>query len=471
MKNLNKLVLLALAVGTTTTAAPREAKAHQHLINDLYLASTRVKGTDILEKTESLRFGDLDNDGDADMCYAQGNYVRCQTHKEATCWFPNGSIVSTCEFSPELDPALGFAEYTMEAHFPFVVTSKMSYLDSLSLVDVDGDDDLDVCLRGPGGVYCAKNNYDTTSALPTPYPPDFQPSLQPMTTGFADQYGWDQPQYSDTVTFADVDDDGRADICGRGAAGVYCYFSTGSAFAGTLSTNNGEFGNSDPLAGIDWGSNPSYYQTLDFVDVDGDDDLDLCGRGADGIYCAEFDPLLRRFGDSKRWLSGQFEDSSGWGQAPYGTTVQFGDINGDGAADVCGRGGAGIYCGVSYPSAEQFGSASQNQTPGEFALWNGWNAENRYSTIKLVDVDGDGKEDVCGRGASGMACAISNSTFFGGADFDTVDPQWVGNFGDNRGWGVLEQYWGSVQPADVDGATGGFEFCGVGHIGVWCSEN
>lgn len=195
----------------------------------------------------------------------------------------------------------------------------------------------------------------------------------------------------------------------------------------------------------------------------------MCGRGRFGIYCALFDYTSRRFERETRWLSNQFLDWHGWNQAPYGTTIQFGDVNGDGAADVCGRGGGNIYCGVSQPGLQRFAGADQGAASLAFPYWHGWNEDNHYETIVMTDADGDGREDICGRGQDGIYCAISESTLFGGVSF--TDPmQWVTTFGDNGGWNGREQFWGSVQPASVNSSPDDSEFCGVGWAGVYCTQ-
>jgi len=43
-----------------------------------------------------------------------------------------------------------------------------------------------------------------------------------------------------------------------------------------------------------------------------------------------------------------FSDAQGWnGSETYYGSIRLADVNGDGLADVCGRGIAGIYCNLS----------------------------------------------------------------------------------------------------------------------------
>jgi hypothetical protein len=57
-------------------------------------------------------------------------------------------------------------------------------------------------------------------------------------------------------------------------------------------------------------------------------------------------PPASALGPVTRWTS-NVSDAYGWNSDPaYYSTIQFVDLNHDGKADVCGRGSDGIYCGV-----------------------------------------------------------------------------------------------------------------------------
>jgi uncharacterized protein (TIGR03437 family) len=79
--------------------------------------------------------------------------------------------------------------------------------------------------------------------------------------------------------------------------------------------------------------------------VDGDGRADLCGRGSAGIYCAlsnsdyTFQPL-------QLWTS-HFSDASGWNQPQYATTINFGRINRDRSFDIVGRAPFGVEYALS----------------------------------------------------------------------------------------------------------------------------
>ena len=150
-----------------------------------------------------LQFADIDNDHEDDACSVIGSYVRCYTHESA--------------YSGVDDPDCGFSSTRYERTFPFNIEDNAKYGNTLSFIDLDGDDDADLCSRGPDGIWCAKSN-----GLNFDVP-------QRWTASYADAWGWGQARYDDTMKFVDVDQDGRTDVCARGSAGIWCSFSDGTA--------------------------------------------------------------------------------------------------------------------------------------------------------------------------------------------------------------------------------------------------
>ncbi|HMC32606.1 MAG TPA: VCBS repeat-containing protein, partial [Candidatus Angelobacter sp.] len=147
-----------------------------------------------------------------------------------------------------------------------------------------------------------------------------------------------------------------------------------------------------------WNQIP-YYGSLRLADVNGDGKPDLCGRGTTGIICAPGNGD-GTFGTLQQWDT-NFSDAQGWNLAQYGTTMMFADLNGDGKMDVCGRGTAGILCALS--NGTSFGPIFQ--AINQFTDAQGWNQVPYYGSLRLADVNGDGRPEVCGRGTAGVICA------------------------------------------------------------------
>lgn len=409
---------------------------------------------DILPHT--LRFADVTGDGLDEICGHDGNRIVCATRQGIYC---NGSECETAETCPGEAPSFygpyGVVRWGAE-HFNSTWLASPSFYETIQYPDVNHDGRADVCGRAYDGIYCATSGNG-----------DFNTATR-WTTQFRSVDGWTASQYYRTIRFPDVNGDGRADVCGRGSDGIYC------------GTSNGVNGFSSPTLwsaafsdGNGW-AEASHYETLRFVDIDGDGDDDVCGRGGDGIYCAE-NRTHAGFDTPSRWTA-QFADPW-WRDPQYYQTIQFADINGDGMADVCGRGSAGLYCGVSYGTSSSGGyrfSPMSTATLAYFTDAAGWGQANRYRTIRLVDVNGDGTADVCGRGTSGVYCATARTYaqgfVTGWATLFNTPSLWVENFGDNFGWGASEALWGTVQPANMRW-NGGDEICGRGDAGrIWCSN-
>lgn len=313
-----------------------------------------------------------------------------------------------------------------------------AYYPSIRLADVNGDGKPDVCGRGQTGVGCSLNNGSGSFA-----------ARQQWETSFTDGFGWNQLPYGSTFMFADLNGDHKADVCARGISGIICEPSTGAAFGASYSATG------DYTDAQGWNS-PYYYPSLRLADINGDGKPDVCGRGSGGISCS-LNSGTGSFGPYQQWGT-NFTDANGWNQPPYTSTIMFADINGDGKADVCGRGGGGISCFLSTGSS--FGTSYL--ATSDFSDSEGWNNAAYYPSIRLADVNGDGKPDVCGRGATGVVCALNN----GNGTFGTAR-QWDGNFTDAGGWN-LPQYTSTIIFADING-DGRADLCGKGGAGIWCA--
>lgn len=154
----------------------------------------------------------------------------------------------------------------------------------------------------------------------------------------------------------------------------------------------------------------------DWVDVNGDGYEDRCGRTPNGIIC-RLGKSNYGYGRPQLWTI-RFSDAAGWNKPYYGRTVQFADVNGDGLTDVCGRGGDGMYCGLS--QGHRFADGTVWSTL--FAnLPDGWDQEPYYETIRVEDLDGDGKADIHAYGPQGYVRLYSDGTGFEERDHDRRD--------------------------------------------------
>jgi hypothetical protein len=96
-----------------------------------------------------------------------------------------------------------------------------AYYSTIQFPDLNDDDVADVCGRYIYGIICAINNW--TSFDPVTYwTSDF--------SNFSSNGTWSSPAYYSTLQFPNLNEDGRADVCGHGDAGIYCAINNGPSF-------------------------------------------------------------------------------------------------------------------------------------------------------------------------------------------------------------------------------------------------
>ncbi|HEU4412981.1 MAG TPA: hypothetical protein VFS43_47505 [Polyangiaceae bacterium] len=363
---------------------------------------------------------DLNNDGRADLCGrgAQGVFCALSTgvgFGASSLWSGNFSDANGWAVGPE-------------------------YYSTIRLPDLNNDGRADLCGRGAQGVFCAFNGGAGFG------------NVALMAAAFSDANGWAAgPEYYSTLRFPDLNADGRADLCGRGEQGVFCALNTGTGF-GAAGIWSAAFSDANG-----WAAGPEYYSTLRFPDLNADGRADLCGRGEQGVFCAL--STGAGFGPATLW-SAAFSDDNGWGANPaYYSTLRFPDVNGDGRADLCGRGGLGVLCALS--TGTGFGPATL--WSGNFSDVNGWFAGPQfYSTIAFDDLNNDGRADLCGRGEQGIFCALSTGSAFGAVG------TWSAAFSDANGWAAGPEYYSTLRLRDANG-DGRADACGRGAQGVFCA--
>lgn len=343
------------------------------------------------EYYNTIRFPDVNGDGQSDVCGRAGAGIKCAMSS-------NTSFGSLSLWGSGFSDAGGW--------------TSLEYYSTIQYPDLDGDGKADVCGRGASGVKCSLSSGSGFGSL----------SLWAST--FSDANGYNAAPYYATLQFADLNGDGKADVCSRGGSGMKCALSTGTGF-GSVTTWSSDFSDANG-----WGANASLYSTIKLVDVNGDAKADICGRGTSGMKCAL--STGTSFGSLSVWQSAgtAFSDANGYNSVEYYSTLQFADLNADGLADVCMRAGSGMKCAISTGST--FGAAST--WASTYSDAGGWNTAPYYSTIKIGDLNRDGKADICGRGGSGLKCGLSSGTSFGSVTL------WSSSFSDANSWNSALYY-------------------------------
>ncbi len=269
---------------------------------------------------------------------------------------------------------------------------------TVRLVDVDRDGRADVCGRDVSGYRCLLSR-PSGSSITFVAPTAANGARVTYVADMRSANGWGSAQYESTVMLGRLEGARGLDVCARGSAGVICHFNIGATspmvrspqIATDFSDANG------------W-NRPEHFSTLTLADVNGDGRDDLCGRGGDGVYCALYDHLTRAFGPATLWTT-QFSDGAGWNNPRYFASLRFADVNGDGAVDVCGRGGGGVYCGMSDARGSFMNAHAVMLTGLSDAA--GFGDGARPMNLTLTDFDNDGRADLC------MAGPFNTTTSWG----------------------------------------------------------
>ena len=247
-----------------------------------------------------------------------------------------------------------------------------------------------------------------------------------LLLGLSNDQGWGDVSNYATIKFADINGDNKADLCARSDAGIMCWTSTGLGFA--------KGGPTIAMSDGDGYNDVKYYSTIRFGDINGDGKDDACARFKEGFRC------YPSTGDG--WGSpielGDMGDHQGWGEPQYYSTIRLADINGDGKTDVCGRGGGGFRCWVSDGA-----SFKETFTAIPWSNDSGWAHPQYYATIRMLDLNGDRKADVCARDSGGITCLLSDGSNFG-TSFRGP------GLTDASGWADYDNY-STMHTGDIDG--------------------
>ncbi len=308
----------------------------------------------------TIRMGDVDGDGRADVCARANDAV--------WCWRSDGKGFGAGVKGPALSDASGWAN--------------PRYFTTIRLADVDGDGKDDLCARAATGVLCWRSEGDAFGeAIEGP--------------AWSDASGFGAAKHFGTLRFADVNGDGKQDVCVRAVRGLECQLSDGKGFP-------------TRVAGPDWSDAAGFdamarWSTIRLADVNGDGKADACARTGEALECHFSDG--EAFGPAVRVAA--LSDASGWADPSNYGTLRVGDVDGDGAQDLCLRANAKVLC------YRWTGSAFAAFDGPSWSDADGWDAPMHWNTLALGDVDGDHRADLCARAAAGWTCAPSTGAGFG----------------------------------------------------------
>ncbi len=355
----------------------------------------------------TIAYPDLNGDGKADICGRGGNAI--------LCFLGTGTGFSTRVTGPAWSNAEGWGE--------------PKHYSTIAYPDLNGDGKADICGRGGNAILCFLGTGTGFSTRVT-------------GPAWSNAEGWGEPKHYSTIAYPDLNGDGKADICGRGGNAILCFLGTGTGFSTRVT--GPAWSNAEG-----WGE-PKHYSTIAYPDLNGDGKADICGRGGNAILCF----LGTGTGFSTRVTGPAWSNAEGWGEPKHYSTIAYPDLNGDGKADICGRGGNAILCFLGTGTG-----FSTRVTGPAWSNAEGWGEPKHYSTIAYPDLNGDGKADICGRGGNAILCFLGTGTGF---STRVTGPAW----GNTEGWGVPKHY-STIAYPDLNG-NGKADVCGRGGVAISC---
>ena len=339
----------------------------------------------------TIQYVDLNGDGLPDVCGSANQGLYCALNASGTRF--NAATIWTS--------AYGAAGGWGDAPHHYT---------TIRFVDLNGDGLPDVCGRGAGGLYCALNVGGQEFAAPTYW-----------STGYSNAQRWDDSaSHYSTIQYLDLNGDGLPDVCGRATEGLYCALNLNGTTFGVPKIWTPVFGDAGG-----WGDSPQHYGTIKYADLNADGLPDVCGRSTTGLYCV-LNLGNESFGQGRYWTS-YFANADGWYAPEHYSTIQFVDLNGDELPDVCGRTNGGLYC-LTNSYGQAFDSGRLWTTAYGAGGWG--EQEHHYATIQYVDINADGFVDVCGRSSQGLYCGLSTATDDGAwVELRTIDTDLIVTYG------------------------------------------
>jgi hypothetical protein len=301
---------------------------------------------------ESPKFVDIEGDGDLDAFIG---------------WYPSG---------------LRFFENTGNANFPAFsersgsanpLSQVASSYASPGFVDIDGDGDMDAFVGNHFGTLDYFQNNGNNTRIPL-----FTATTSNPLSG-VNVLGDNRP------AFVDIDRDGDQDVFfGEGDGKITYYRNTGSATSPTFTKRTGT---NNPLNSFDVGT----YSQINFVDIDGDGNLDA--------FVGAYDGTVRYYENTGTATSPAFTQRTGTrnplASVSIGTysSPNFIDIDGDSDMDafVSGWPGSGdsiihYFENRGTPTSSDFSENIGTQNPFNMVA-------GSDGTPHFVDIDGDGDLD------------------------------------------------------------------------------
>lgn len=289
------------------------------------------------------------------------------------------------------------------------------YYSTIQTADITGDGSAELLSRDHDGLKVS--SWDTSSA-----------SWQALDTDgdFSNDAGWGDPQFYETIQTL-ADGEGGRRLIARGAPGIHTFqWDQSSSSWEKLDDDNPAWSDDDG-----WDEHSSY-STIQGADVTDNGADELIGRSPDGLEVYTWNTSEGKW-DHLSTDSG-FANPHGWDDERYYSTIQFGNILGDTQEQFLSRDHDGLQV------REWTGSAWQLlDTDDSFSDDNGWDLVQYFSTIQLGDVIGDGAANLLARDSHGLNTYSFQTTDTLEGHWESMDRHDPAMSNDN-GWAEADRY-------------------------------
>lgn len=309
------------------------------------------------------------------------------------------------------------------------------YYETLQYGRVFTNQRYNILIRGKYGFYTWSYDYKENKMIRTP-----------GIMKLSDDNKWYKHSYYETIKTSDIDGDEIDEIICRNNRGLYI-FKYNIEKERWVCINLFDYFSNDN----GW-NQKKYYKTIQFIDMDKDKRAELIARNSGALVIYKY--IEEKYKWKLMFSIDYFRDNNGWDLPEYYETIQSCNIFNDDILQILGRDKNGI-CIFRYIDNEW----KQINLLNYFSDENGWNQKKYYKTIKCIDIDADGEDEILARYKDGL-------NIF---KYIKENNQWIKlytleNFSDENGWD-LEEYYETIQYADIN-SDGYNEIIGRGKNGI-----
>ena len=209
------------------------------------------------------------------------------------------------------------------------------------------------------------------------------------TPQWSDQSSWSAASAYETIGLVRLGRRSAEDLIGRDSTGLWVEQFDAHAGQWRL-LGSSEGGVALALSDLDGWNRPSQYTTIQTADLNGDGEYELLARAADGVHVYRWNAGTATFTDishAPRLLS----DAAGGTHASVYETIQTADLLGDGHAELVARTAHGIEYARWNQHTGHFEHVGQTGIAPDA---HGGNIPSLYKTIQTGDLNDDGKADL-----------------------------------------------------------------------------